>query len=804
MYFEGFDLSGFWEESDYAKEAYTEASPTDGLIAEIEAELGYRLPGAYIALMRSRNGGIPFNTAFPTRFPTTWAADHVAISGIMGIGREKRYSLCGSLGSQFMIDEWEYPAIGVAICDCPSAGHDMIFLDYRACGPEGEPKVVHVDQENDYAITPLADSFEAFIRGLVSEDDFDFDDDGKDSGADEGARLLNFSWDDPHITLVNLVDIWNDGNQYSKCIQAIEAVPEGERSYALRLRLARAYSNLAVLGDGNCREENDEVEQETLNHAIDLLQAMAEEGENDAQWHKRMANALYMTEDRAAEALPYARRWLELDPTDGNPERFIADCEAYLNITPCADCEHCSPKMYGKAEMEAVEAHIERYFGKFDYVFHEKVSPDIHVDICVIPPAAGRDYYTLVTMGMGARPMHVPEELAAQKLERAELVIALPPDWKVDEASLPDERWYWPFRLLKSTARLSGELDTWLGWGHTVSLKEGETYAENTDLCGCMLIEPQGTGQEKESVCCVLPDGDEVNFYQVIPLYQEEMAFKIAHSAEALLKELAAFSFVVDIHRPRAIAGEGGAPAEDSLPPLAARLMAYLGCPCQYFPPMADDDPIMDAYRAARERGAQEGFVPMIVSVDEVLWEALAISVDCEEDDSDTVLREAAVRYRKEILSNPTEDGGQVLQRMSAGDDEAQETALAGGEGNDRLLSIWDYSTRKTRPLLLAQIPVEHPWEIFAYLPFGNWNDCPDTPELMAVVKRWYERYGAVPAALSGDTLELLLPQPVKAEEALALAREHLTFCPDVLGEGTLGGLADSLRQSMAWFFWWD
>ena len=159
--------------------------------------------------------------------------------------------------------------------------------------------------------------------------------------------------------------------------------------------------------------------------------------------------------------------------------------------------------------------------------------------------------------------MHVPEELAAQKLERAELVIALPPDWKMDEASLPDERWYWPFRLLKSTARLPGELDTWLGWGHTVSLEEGETYAENTDFCGCMLIEPQGTGQEKGSVCCVLPDGDEVNFYHVIPLYQEEMAFKMSHGAEALLKELAAFSFVVDIHRPRAIAGGGGAPAED-------------------------------------------------------------------------------------------------------------------------------------------------------------------------------------------------------------------------------------------------
>ena len=47
---------------------------------------------------------------------------------------------------------------------------------------------------------------------------------------------------------------------------------------------------------------------------------------------------------------------------------------------------------------------------------------------------------TLVTMGMGAHRMNVPEELAEYKLERAELAIALPPDWKLDEESLKDER----------------------------------------------------------------------------------------------------------------------------------------------------------------------------------------------------------------------------------------------------------------------------------------------------------------------------------------------------------------------------
>ncbi len=77
-----------------------------------------------------------------------------------------------------------------------------------------------------------------------------------------------------------------------------------------------------------------------------------------------------------------------------------------------------------------------------------------------------------------------------------------------------------------------------------------------------------------------------------------------------------------------------------------------------------------------------------------------------------------------------------------------------------------------THPLILAKIPVKNPWEIFAYLPFGNWNDCPDTPELMAAAKYWFEQYGAVPAAMSHDELEFLLPAPVHKEKAMDAAVE--------------------------------
>ncbi|SCW65791.1 SMI1 / KNR4 family (SUKH-1) [Paenibacillus tianmuensis] len=171
--FEGFDLTNFWKDSDYALKNYVSEPPTDELIASIEQELGYKLPASYIAMMKLHNGGLPINTRFPTEEATSWAEDHIAITGIMGIGCKKYYSLCGGVGSQFMIEEWGYPDIGVVICDCPSAGHDVVMLDYRKCGRNGEPEVIHVDQECDYEITFLAENFEAFIRGLVHEDFYD-------------------------------------------------------------------------------------------------------------------------------------------------------------------------------------------------------------------------------------------------------------------------------------------------------------------------------------------------------------------------------------------------------------------------------------------------------------------------------------------------------------------------------------------------------------------------------------------------------------------------------------------------------
>ena len=262
--------------------------------------------------------------------------------------------------------------------------------------------------------------------------------------------------------------------------------------------------------------------------------------------------------------------------------------------------------------------------------------------------------------------------------------------------------------------------------------------------------------------------------------------------------------------------------SEDEPLDLAEAMMKYLNCECTYFPSMKDDDPIMLAYNYAKRESVKEGFVPVLIKADdEILWECLIMNSDPDSDGEDdyTFAPDKVAEYRKKMLSAPVKNSKAVLeeligQRKEEAEDDDMDWdeeilgEMEGGYDNRRFSSYWNSDNNMTYPLILAKIPVKNPWEIFAYLPFGGWNECPDTPELMAVAKYWFEQHGAVPAAMSHDELEFLLPAPVSEKEAIDVAVELYGFCPDVIDQGpedaTVGALADVLRQSTVWYFWWD
>ena len=74
--------------------------------------------------------------------------------------------------------------------------------------------------------------------------------------------------------LLEQIEEWNDADEFSRCIEAIEAIPEQERDYLLTVKLSRAYSNLAVLGDHGEHGTDSEVDGNLIQHAIRLLESV--------------------------------------------------------------------------------------------------------------------------------------------------------------------------------------------------------------------------------------------------------------------------------------------------------------------------------------------------------------------------------------------------------------------------------------------------------------------------------------------------------------------------------------------------
>ena len=873
--FEGFDLTNFWDDNWYALKEYVSDPPSDELIASVEEELGYKLPAAYIWLMKQHNGGIPMNTCYPCDEPTCWADDHVAITGIFGIGREKNCSLCGEMGSQFMIDEWEYPAIGVAICDCPSAGHDMIFLDYRAYGPQGEPAVVHVDQENDYKITHLADSFEEFIRGLEHESLYDPDEDvedlNEDVDADEeetdhkgsfaGSVLLSkVEWDKEQL-IRDLREEWGIVDE-----EPDEGDEDDENSDDAVVMRVGGMMLIVTLFHGHIPDNEAEINAEnnymwpeavevTKAHKAHIMVAVLGEEEKLLERGKLFTKAMavcckqkYATgvytsgvvfEPRFYEGLADMIKedelpifnwvWFGLYRSEGGLNGYTYGMD-----------------VFGKEEMEVLNTDAEPEDLR-DFL----ASLASYVLACDVTLQDGE------TIGFSADDKHtitrspgvsLPEEQMTLKISYEPTEVE--PETDDDSIGMDDVSYHIESieekELPIDPINAYNHMAIYLRWCMEHDLMGEKFLEEHGDVVNQVKADPGSTDLRtfirEELFGCLFSalfnqKGRAFAHYYYgendAPYYPadiDDYALKYFgpsryHSNEFQQETYLFIPFdekyyqaMAKVIEKRFVNWQGQDFDEDTLEPseVAQAIMEYLDCECTYFPSMADDDPIMSAYSYARRLGVREDFIPVLIKPDETLLECLVMNADPENDaDCYEFNPKAVEEYRKKMLSAPVKDGKAVLEELTGQrKEEAEEDdmdweeeiigEIDGGINNDRFASYWDSDTNMTVPLILAKIPVKNPWEIFAYLPFGNWNECPDTLELMAVAKYWFEQYDAVPAAMSHDELEFLLPAPVPKEKAIDVAVEQYGFCPDLDQNASIGTLADTIHQSTVWYFWWD
>ena len=156
------DESGFL--ADEAKK-YDCGPLDDEMVKSAEDQLGFKLPAAYIYLMKKHNGGLLQKNYLAFKNEDGFSD----LEGIYGIG-DKNYSI-----NHQNKDKEDYEANLISICSSNS-GHSDIYLDYNECGPQGEPRVIAIDNELDMDglnAEPfvLAKNFEDFISRLCDYED---------------------------------------------------------------------------------------------------------------------------------------------------------------------------------------------------------------------------------------------------------------------------------------------------------------------------------------------------------------------------------------------------------------------------------------------------------------------------------------------------------------------------------------------------------------------------------------------------------------------------------------------------------
>ena len=197
------------------------------------------------------------------------------------------------------------------------------------------------------------------------------------------------------------------------------------------------------------------------------------------------------------------------------------------------------------------------------------------------------------------------------------------------------------------------------------------------------------------------------------------------------------------------------------------KMLEIMGCPCQVIDRRGAEQPLEELYLEKREQGKRDGFVPLFIYPDENFIDMVT-----------TNLAESSMEMPESLLGR-----------------------FEDGEAAEHFQEDTDYLTRQKSDVILAEIPVDQPWKVLGWLPFGGWNQCPDSGRMLAFAKRWYEMWGAVPAVMGADTLQFYVDTPVAdQEQAEKLAMEQFGFC---FTEEVMT-LAGSLSRSHVWFFWWD
>lgn len=172
-----------------------------------------------------------------------------------------------------------------------------------------------------------------------------------------------------------------------------------------------------------------------------------------------------------------------------------------------------------------LERHIEKYAGPIELRWE---------NLLVVRATEQRDCHLVVTDNLSDAPMPTSKP----EWQWAELCALLPADWPLDpEIWQNDINFGWPMRELQRIARFSRETGTWLGFGHSIpNGRPPKPFAPTTKQCASFLIPPLEMPEKFARLR--LENGEILNFWAILPIYENELAVKVNQKAPTLIEKL--------------------------------------------------------------------------------------------------------------------------------------------------------------------------------------------------------------------------------------------------------------------------
>ena len=197
---------------------------------------------------------------------------------------------------------------------------------------------------------------------------------------------------------------------------------------------------------------------------------------------------------------------------------------------------------YTENERIEIIKFIEENFGKVEEIY-EVGYGNFSLDVAQINPTKEKPYYTIITLGMGEHKMYNQNNENFSSF--AELMISLPPDWNLD-----DKNYTWAIDELMHLAYIPFTFYFSYEWGHLEN--NFEPFSSNTKLSAVTLLYPE---MKKENSGLLKLENRNLQFYQIVPLYDEECTFALKNGMKNLLlldveKKI---SFVIDMNREKVL-----------------------------------------------------------------------------------------------------------------------------------------------------------------------------------------------------------------------------------------------------------